>query len=83
MDHAVDFAGIGEAFSRETARAIILADGGGFISFWNNGAAALFGHSAAEVAGQRVDLIVPPPYRDMHWVGFNRTIGSKWRGHES
>jgi len=83
MNHPADFADIGEAFARETALAIILADGGGFIRFWNEGAAALFGHSSAEVAGQRVDLIVPSPYRDMHWAGFNRTIGSAWRGHES
>jgi len=83
VNHTADLADIGEAFARESTRAIILTDAGGFIRFWNDGAAALFGHSAAEAAGQRVDLIVPSPYRDMHWAGFNRTIGSAWRGHES
>jgi PAS domain S-box-containing protein len=40
----------------------------------------LFGHSAAEAAGKRVDLIVPENYRAMHWAGFGRAIGSAWRG---
>lgn len=29
---------------------------------------------------KRVDLIVPDEYRAMHWAGFERTIGSGWRG---
>lgn len=60
--------------------AIIYADANGNIRFWNAGAVALFGHSVAEVAGRRVDLIVPAAYRAMHWAGFNRTIGTAWRG---
>jgi PAS domain S-box-containing protein len=60
--------------------AIIYADADGAIGFWNAGAEALFGHSAAEVSGKRVDLIVPEEYRAMHWVGFRRAIGSSWRG---
>ena len=60
--------------------AIIYADADGCIGFWNTGAEVLFGHLAAESLGKRVDLIVPEQYREMHWTGFNRTIGSAWRG---
>jgi len=50
------------------------------IDFWNAGAEALFGHSAEEALGQRVDLIIPEEYRAMHWAGFSGAIGSAWRG---
>jgi PAS domain S-box-containing protein len=64
-------------------RAVILADGQGYIRFWNAGAEALFGHASLDALGQRVDLVVPHPYREMHWAGFNRTIGSRWPGADS
>lgn len=60
--------------------AVIYARADGVISFWNAGAEKLFGHSIEEVAGKRLDIIVPEEYRVMHWAGFNRTIGSEWRG---
>jgi PAS domain S-box-containing protein len=60
--------------------AIIYADADGRIGFWNAGAEALFGHSAEDVSGQRIDVIVPEEYRAMHWAGFGRAIGSAWRG---
>ena len=68
------------ALSADPHIAMILADNTGHIRFWNAGAEALFGHSQAEAAGHRVDLVVPPAYRDMHWAGFNRTIGTTWNG---
>ena len=60
--------------------AVVYARADGMISFWNAGAELIFGHTLAETAGRRVDLIVPEEYREMHWAGFNRTIGSDWRG---
>ncbi len=60
--------------------AVVYARADGVIGFWNSGAENLFGHSLDEVAGKRIDLIVPEEYRDMHWAGFNRTIGSEWLG---
>jgi len=80
MDDSVDFKTLGGALGRDPHIAVILADAGGHIRFWNTGAAALFGHSADEAARHRVDLVVPEPYREMHWTGFNRTIGSTWGG---
>jgi PAS domain S-box-containing protein len=75
-----DFITLGSALVGNRRSAIIYADAGGGIGFWNAGAEALFGHSAAEAAGKRVDLIVPENYRAMHWAGFGRAIGSAWRG---
>ncbi|MCJ2079838.1 putative bifunctional diguanylate cyclase/phosphodiesterase [Methylobacterium sp. J-090] len=51
---------------------IICADAQGFITFWNGSAEALFGHSAAEAAGQPVDLIVPERLRGGHGCGLHR-----------
>ena len=63
--------------------ATIVADASGAIRSWNRGAEALFGHPADVALTHRVDLVVPPAYRDMHWAGFNRTIGTIWAGHDS
>ena len=83
MTHPSDIRALGEALAADAQIAVIAADGEGNIVFWNAGAEALFGHSAETVAGHRVDLIVPHDLREMHWAGFNRTIGSSWRGHDS
>ena len=78
-----DFDRLGAVLAGNRHCAIVYADGEGHIGFWNAGAEALFGHSSAEVSEKRVDLIVPEEYRAMHWAGFNRTIGSTWRGSEA
>ena len=54
--------------------AIIFADGTGVIRLWNQAAEALFGHSAVEVVGNTLDLIVPEPSRTAHWAGFFRAV---------
>ena len=54
--------------------AIIFADCAGVIRLWNQGAEALFGHSAEEAVGHTLDLIVPKPYRTAHWAGFSRAV---------
>jgi PAS domain S-box-containing protein len=54
--------------------AVIFADREGVIRVWNQGAETLFGHRAAEAAGQTLDLIVPEPYRPAHWAGFSRAV---------
>lgn len=67
----------------DTHIATILADASGAICSWNRGAEALFGHSAEVALSHRVDLVVPHEYRDMHWAGFNRTVGTAWAGHDA
>lgn len=54
--------------------AIIYADDQGVIRFWNKGAEHLFGHAAAEVVGQSLDIIIPQPQRARHWEGFQRVM---------
>lgn len=71
---------LGEALRGHGTIAVVQADANGRFAFWNAAAEAIFGYPAAEVLGERIDLVVPLEYREMHWTGFNRTIGSTWRG---
>ncbi len=50
--------------------AIVMVDRAGVIRVWSPGAERLFGHDAANVLGQTLDLIVPENYRERHWAGF-------------
>ncbi len=59
---------------RESPEAVIWADRGGLIRFWNRGAEELFGFSAAETVGQRMDMIIPANLRDRHWEGYDRVM---------
>jgi diguanylate cyclase (GGDEF)-like protein/PAS domain S-box-containing protein len=43
--------------------AIICSDADGVISIWNEAATALFGHSASEMTGRNLDLIIPERFR--------------------
>ena len=48
------------------AGAIIVADASRLITLVNRNAEALFGYSRAELIGQRLELLVPPRFRDNH-----------------
>lgn len=63
--------------SGATVVAIVQADAEGRIRLWSAGAEALFGHTAAQAVGQKLDLIVPPNFREAHWKGFHRAMESK------
>src|SRR6202165_2387594 len=60
----------------ESAEAIVVTDPDGIIRLWNNGAARVFGYSAAEAAGQSLDLIIPQKLRDRHWKGYRQTMAT-------
>lgn len=60
----------------EAPDAILVADKAGMIRFWNRGAELLFGHTAAEAAGQSLDLIIPENLRARHWEGYGRVMAS-------
>ena len=54
--------------------AIVIANSDGVIQLWSAGAASLFGHAAAEAVGKKLDLVVPPDLREMHWKGFGHAM---------
>src|ERR1700682_4947714 len=56
--------------------AIVVADREGVIRFWNAGAEATFGHSAAEMIGKSLDLIIPEQLRKRHWAGYDAVMAS-------
>ena len=56
------------------SEAVIYADAGGLIHFWNDSAERMFGFGEAEAIGQSLDLIIPENLRARHWAGFNQTV---------
>ena len=54
--------------------AVIYADYGGLIRFWNRGAERIFGYSAAEASGRSLDIIIPENLRERHWVAYTETM---------
>jgi PAS domain S-box-containing protein len=65
---------LAQAAVTEAAEAIVVTDPDGIIRLWNNGAARVFGYSAADVVGQSLDLIIPDKLRDRHWQGYRQTM---------
>jgi PAS domain S-box-containing protein len=59
-----------------TSDAVIFADRGGRVRLWNRGAELVFGHTAEEMIGQRLDVIIPERLRKAHWDGFERSLAS-------
>ena len=56
--------------------AILIADRGGVIRFWNKGAEQMFGYTAAEAVDQSLDLIIPENLRPRHWEGYWRVMAT-------
>ena len=56
--------------------AIVVADREGVIRFWNAGAEATFGHTAAEAIGESLDIIIPEQLRKRHWAGYDAVMVS-------
>jgi len=56
--------------------AIMACDARGHITLWNQAAERIFGHSAAEVLGQSMDLIIPMRQRERHWEGYHKTMAT-------
>jgi PAS domain S-box-containing protein len=59
---------------QEAPDAVIYADIGGIIRFWNHGAERIFGFSQAEALGRSLDLIIPENLRKRHWDSYMRTM---------
>jgi len=60
----------------QTQFAVIFSDRDGKIQFWNAGAEAMFGYTAAEAAGQTLDMIVPERQRARHWEGYQKVMAT-------
>jgi PAS domain S-box-containing protein len=56
--------------------AIVVADREGAIRFWNAGAEATFGHTAAEAIGQSLDIVIPEKLQERHWTGYESVMAS-------
>ncbi|WP_433165009.1 PAS domain S-box protein [Kribbella sp. CA-247076] len=59
-----------------TNSAVIFANPSGVIDYWSSGMTDLFGFEADEAVGATLDLIVPPDYRERHWIGFDAAMKS-------
>src|SRR5260370_41025747 len=68
---AEDRSSLPESILEQIADAVIYADRSGTIRQWNHAAASLFGYSASEAIGQRLDLIIPQHRRERHWLCFD------------
>jgi PAS domain S-box-containing protein len=65
---------LAEKILEHTSDALIYADRAGNIARWNPAASTLFGFSAEEALGQRLDLIIPEHLRAAHWRGFEAAM---------
>ena len=52
--------------------AIVAADQNGDIISWNRGAEVMFGHTADDVRGQALSILMPERFRPMHDAGIKR-----------
>lgn len=60
--------------AHEAPDAIIFADVGGMIRFWNRGAERVFRYPAAEALGKSLDIIIPTELRPRHWKAYADTM---------
>jgi PAS domain S-box-containing protein len=58
------------------ADAVVVADASGTIVYWNGAAERVFGWSAGEAVGQKLDLIIPERQRARHWEGYERVMAT-------
>jgi PAS domain S-box-containing protein len=54
----------------------IIADREGVIRHWGREAENVFGYTAEEALGRKVDLIIPPVLHARHWRGFNKAFAT-------
>ena len=73
-----------EALLGAIGDAVVVSDGLGRVIFWNPAAERLFGFSAGEALGQRMDMIIPERLRKRHWDGFDKSMetGTTKYGHD-
>jgi PAS domain S-box-containing protein len=65
-----------EQLVRAMGDAVVVADAGNRIAFWNPAATRIFGYTQEEAIGQPLDLIVPERQRARHNEGFAKTVAT-------
>lgn len=68
--------GLAEALLATASDAIIATDRDGLVTFWNPGAARIFGFTAAEATGGSLDIIIPENLRARHWDGYRQVMAT-------
>ena len=61
-------------FLRATGDAVIAADAGESIIFWNAAAERIFGYTEAEALGRPLKLIIPERLRERHSEGYSQVM---------
>jgi len=74
MNSGFDFDRFYPTLARDAPDAVIYAEGGGIIRFWNAGAERIFGFNPTEAIGKSLDIIIPESLRARHWAGFDETM---------
>ena len=64
-----------ERLAADGPDAVVYADAAGCIRYWNAAATRIFGFTAAEALGARLDIIIPERLRGRHWEGFDKVMG--------
>jgi PAS domain S-box-containing protein len=54
--------------------AVLVADPGGAVRYWNEAATRIFGFAPEEAVGHSMDLIIPERLRGRHWDGWEKTM---------
>ena len=65
-----------EQLIRTMGDAVVVADAGGTIAYWNPAATRLFGWGEDEAMGRPLDLIIPERHRGRHNEGFAKTVAT-------
>jgi PAS domain S-box-containing protein len=73
-DPTADPAWLASRILEATGDAVLFAGRDGRIRYWNAGAEATFGWTAAEALGQSMDLIIPERLRGRHWQGWDQVM---------
>ncbi len=66
--------GLADALLATASDAIIATDRDGLVTFWNPGAARIFGFATTEAVGQSLDIIIPENLRARHWDGYRKVM---------
>jgi PAS domain S-box-containing protein len=67
---------LADAILGSESDAIVATDHEGHITFWNPGAARMFGFPEREAIGQSLDLIIPENLRARHWDGYRQAMAT-------